>query len=554
MGVGISQELERKAFQLVEIATNENGVKRSHALKELWNLSHNDQYKIALCHPKLRLLELLHNILLHEQQDRLSVRYSVFCLWYLSRELKNRDIIASPSNRLIPALMSLIRDDEWREPILKIVSNCVLTPRTHSYLLSEEVGLFSFCHSEMRETPPALSCYHRFFANIATVVQSQHIHYFVRSNIPQFMFNQLLGFGPRPARWQNRVNGLPYWCLNFFMAFSSVREGAKHLRSIAEVGHFFAKMMTCEDMEGFKAAVILTNILYRNNDDENDYYDRIIHHTEPILVKFEHLKAMTLEIFQLQLKYDPSVSESRNLAVRGYAYGIIQLRDIVALLRNLAIHPINRLILLDMLSSLLPVALTSLQLFLENAPECTARYDIAVIYGGGGGRDWESVEHLLDLLLLLSLEYDVNNDDEEGKMAAQRLQEQFQVYKSNITIILMAFIQFDDVDRSTDVDRSKEGRKISVRARAMAQELLRRLQRHSTLESTKFIHAYYYLTEFHALYPTALTGLLHDLSVTSAIDLSHLSKEHLLILSSLLHESSRKMFREILQLQGNCCP
>mmetsp|Transcript_23156 Transcript_23156/g.25388 ORF Transcript_23156/g.25388 Transcript_23156/m.25388 type:complete len:550 (+) Transcript_23156:51-1700(+) len=549
MGVGISQELERKAFQLVEIATNESGVKRSQALKELWNLSHNDQYKIALCHSKLRLLELLHNILLHEQQDRLSVRYSVFCLWYLSRELKNRHIIASASNRLIPALMSLIRDDEWREPILKIVSNCVLTSRTHSYLLSEEVGLFSFCHSEMRETlTPALSCYHRFFANIATVVQSQHIHYFVRSNIPQFMFNLLLGFGPRPARWQNRVNGLPYWCLNFLMAFSSVREGAKHLRSIAEVGLFFAKMMSCEDMEGFKAAVILTNILYRNND-ENDYYNRIIHHTEPILVKFEHLKAMTLEIFQLQLKYDPSVSESRNLAVRGYAYGIIQLRDIVAFLRNLAIHPINRQVLFEMLPSLLPSALTSLQLFLDNASECTARYDIAVIYGGGGGRDWESIEHLLELLLILSLDYDVNNDDEEeGKVAAQRLQEQFQVYKSNITIVLMALIQLNDVDCG------KEGRKLSVGAKAMAQELLRRLQRHSTLESTKFIHAYYYLTEFHALYPTALTGLLHDLSVTSAIDLSHVSKEHLLLLSSLLQESSRKMFREILQLQENHCP
>jgi hypothetical protein len=103
--------------------------------------------------------------------------------------------------------------------------------------------------------------------------------------------------------------------------------------------------------------------------------------------------------------------------VASYAFGIIQFRDLTSFLRYVSIHPENRKLLLHstIFPELLSTICESISLFLNNCPEATAKYDIATIYGGGGGKDIESIEYIIESLLQFSFAFNLSESLETEK-------------------------------------------------------------------------------------------------------------------------------------------
>lgn len=98
-------------------------------------------------------------------------------------------------------------------------------------------------------------------------------------------------------------------------------------------------------------------------------------------------------------KKDPIVKVYRQI---GYNYGIFKLRAITFTLKELALHPDNRLIMLAD-PFLLLLIMKGIDDYLFDLPENSAvgiYYDIRQ-HAGGGGDDIDSIEYLLETLLQL---------------------------------------------------------------------------------------------------------------------------------------------------------
>jgi hypothetical protein len=348
----IDKVISGKVLKLISVVQKETngGEARAIALKELWNLSNNDNNKVILCRPELGLLKILRTVLLSQQgggyDDRPSIKYCIYCLWYLSRELKNRIAIVTVGLDFVSILLSFLSSDEeeLKEPIMKTLSNCVLSFETHRFLLcssrtNDEEGLFSFCFQRLpRDNLSANSTYHRFFANIVTVLRKENIGPFIEFPVVTFMIRQLYSFGAFPKLWANRVSGIPYWCLNFLMSFSSVPEGAKILHSIIIENRnlfiFWKKLMDCEQLEGLKAAILVMNVLgafssncssdscfpFRLNEKEEYPLkpgEREEYEIIPLFVRFSHLFDLFLDVYHVHFFYDTSKTEVSTLASQG---------------------------------------------------------------------------------------------------------------------------------------------------------------------------------------------------------------------------------------------
>jgi hypothetical protein len=145
------------------------------------------------------------------------------------------------------------------------------------------------------------------------------------------------------------------------------------------------------------------------------------------------------------------------LSLVSYAYGIIQFRDLTSFLRYVSIHPDNQRLLLGMtvFPDLLSSVCESFRLFVNDCPEATAKYDIANIYGGGGGKDTESLEYLIEFLLQLSFAFHLPLEKEKLLYVFQ---------SNNLSTILKELLALPTE------------RNISVAARLMIRTLLDRLE------------------------------------------------------------------------------
>jgi hypothetical protein len=355
----VDRFISDKVLKLITVVQHETngGEVRANALKELWSLSYNDNNKIILCLPELGLLKLLRTVLLSQMwqegglyEDRPSIRYCIYCLWYLSREVKNRLAMVAEELEFVSILLSYLASDdtEWKEPIMKTLSNCVLSSETHCLLLlssatactNDEHRLFKFCFQSLpQDNLSSNSTYHRFFANIATVLRNENITPFIEFPIVSCILHQLYSFGPFPKYWSYRVNGVPYWCLNFLMSLSSVPAGAKILHAMIleerNLFHFWKKLLKCEQLEGLKAAIMMMNLTSSSsfsslsckpeekeeNEGKGEYCAKPResdgNDIGPLFVHFPHLLDLFLDVFYVHLGYDISKTEVTNLANKG---------------------------------------------------------------------------------------------------------------------------------------------------------------------------------------------------------------------------------------------
>eukprot|EP01040_Poterioochromonas_malhamensis_P014082 gene14082-15564_t len=444
----IPQELRHRVYNLINTIRSTTGVQRSEALREIWLLTENDEYKIPLCDPSLEFLSLITDILNTSRNDQVTLKNSIACICNLSTCQQNKMIICSEELGLLPALVNLIdetnngviiQDNSAKKWIYTTLSNCALNPDTHSYLLAnDKLRYLSVLKTEMENDhhylPPIKS-----FGCISLALQNRYAYLLTTLRIHEIIVNRLISYGPIPANWPDRNTGMAYWSLNFVTSFSSLPEGRKALRSLQKLD-FFLQLLSCTEMEGIKASIITSNILCGH---EEDLLQFVTHHnnnitttatttsplphdtttesqqlqqqhqpTKSILKMYPQIFPTLMDVYSATLHFDPNRSEVASLLSRGFGYAIVKMRDISATLRNLSMNYMNKKIMLSH-PSLIVFVLKSIYLFINNTSELSAIYHNYREYAGGGGLDYDTINYLMELLLQLSFYYYTEEEDQE---------------------------------------------------------------------------------------------------------------------------------------------
>jgi hypothetical protein len=139
--------------------------------------------------------------------------------------------------------------------------------------------------------------------------------------------------------------------------------------------------------------------------DEKNEYRKALLDSHPDILPF------LLEIMDTIINYDLEREEVQQMIHKGFYYGFFKLSVVSVALRNLSISDENKRFM-KKYPKLFQLAYQGIQLFIENASECKGMnegrsfYD----YGGGGGKDFMTVENLLELLLQLTFAFDDENE------------------------------------------------------------------------------------------------------------------------------------------------
>jgi hypothetical protein len=97
--------------------------------------------------------------------------------------------------------------------------------------------------------------------------------------------------------------------------------------------------------------------------------------------------------------------EAENLQIDGYDYGMFMMRDLTNLFLSMSFISPESKELMAFDEKFLSCIVKAIDLFINNEPELSARNDVASIFAGGGGNDYETVENVLELLLQISYDY-----------------------------------------------------------------------------------------------------------------------------------------------------
>jgi hypothetical protein len=96
-----------------------------------------------------------------------------------------------------------------------------------------------------------------------------------------------------------------------------------------------------------------------------------------------------------------------SLQTRGFDFHGILVKDIASALRNLSISDGNKNIMISYSNRLFSLISQAIKLFIDNSEVCRViEADSTQVTFGGGGKDEESVESLLEFLLQLSFQFD----------------------------------------------------------------------------------------------------------------------------------------------------
>jgi hypothetical protein len=393
-------------------------------LKELWVFSDEDRFKPALSHPSLYFIPLLKDILVAGGTG-LGVRYSLGCLWYLSRSKSNDLIIGSRELGLIPILMTYLRS-RTEMMSYKILRNCVFHPDNHCYMFSDEIGYLSYFKEQMIENPLSVDPYH-VFAAVASVIKNENIWYLTRLRIHEVILERIISAGPDPYVWEGKDCGIEDHGLTFLTCFSTVLSGRLALLELYPFDFLYNVSNWSNTMESIRCRVILFN-LYGKEISSSQLSPSVFATFPPIehnisqsqrrsfpeiqaLLATEQLHASNrfnfdffVNIFVATINQNQG-REAENLRIEGYDYGMFMMRDLTNLFVSMSLITSESKEFISFDERFLTCVVKTIDLFISNEPELSARNDVASIFAGGGGNDYETVENMLELLLQLSYDY-----------------------------------------------------------------------------------------------------------------------------------------------------
>lgn len=426
-----SKTVEKKVKALIEVAKTCVDHIQGNALQELWILSNNDKYKKPLCHPSYDLLPTLKTIL--EIGNNIIIRTKVTgILWLLSRDDDCILEIASPSYNLLPLLMNVLKNAdpvfEYRIHLITVINNMCLVASTHSLLLRPELDWLSYWKEQILQETDYYQWY-RAMANFTQSGTQKNVEMIILYDFHRIIIKKFISFDANPERWgDDRYGGIPYWCLTFAANLSSLPAGKKSIRQLNDL-NYFLQLMKYPTLEGVRATIFVANVY---GQDENNYS------TNAILKHYPTRLTLLLDILQVTIDYDEDSDLAMQLIAEGFSYGTFKLRTVLSALKSLAMSSENKEVIVQN-ERIILLSLKLIEDFLANAPEYSAYVAYATERAGGGGKDTESIEHVLEMLLELSFYF----DGENGR-TFDNLQNFFLVKSSNILTMLQQFSHIPD--------------------------------------------------------------------------------------------------------------
>jgi hypothetical protein len=372
---------------------------RKKAIKRFWEMADNDEAKLILGQPSLGLVQLLVNVVRDDTNDCRG--YALGCLWYLSRASENKPYLSSRELNLLPLLINHIRlHDLFSEFCVNILINCCLEPSSHDFLFDETLEFLSLLQQRIRDGTGNVDTF-VIFANIASCIESNNLISFIQYQIHEVMVNNLFSRGINVSQWSGRNGGIVYWVLNFLIDFTNHQETLFLFHeSQLKDSWFLFHLLECKDIEGIKALCIICNL---SNEFEL-YHDWI----RVCLIKFPHLLDLLINCIGCTLDCDKGdyATKANN---HGFVFGILLLKTMTNTVRYLCRASIKNCHLFIGHPSCMKLLLRALHLFNEDADELVAKFD-CVEYGGGGGKDIDSLHNVIEIFYLLSLSLSESQD------------------------------------------------------------------------------------------------------------------------------------------------
>lgn len=392
-----SESLANTVAEHVRKIRFSTGTERTGALEKIFELAKEDKYKLALCQPSVGLIDALRHTL-QLTDDAFATSWAVSCVGRMSASVKqNKEYLASPEVGIVPELVRLITRPNCRDNVYVFFGNCILNATTVPYLLSESLGLVEAAKREI-ETNPDYKFVYTFFANAVTIMSNQFASLFVRLRVHEVILNRLIQAGPDPKNWPDRNTGAVYRAMGFVTSFSTLEDGRRAIHQLGKKQFFRAFLQTSEK-ERMQASIIMANVYGREDDEDG------VSVTKSLLQTYPDIQQLLINLLAAILDYNSESKEVKDYRNMGLAFGVTKLRDCSSALRCLSISDGNKALLLKH-PTFMNHILRALQLFIDDAPECGALYQGFQSYAGGGGKDLESIENLLELLLQLSFYYE----------------------------------------------------------------------------------------------------------------------------------------------------
>jgi hypothetical protein len=391
--------LEKVQLLIADVAENEPpGDKRRIALEELSTLSQTDDNREALCRPQLGLVELLTKLLASDELNLACLHLVATCFAEWAALKENKLLLCRESSGLPQLLYNLILDPHLCDPILIFFLNCALEPVNHSYLLSERLGIAMYVRQQMLSNPNWLYPFW-FFTNVVGTMEEKDVPLLLDWRIHEIFMNRLLEEGPDPKQWFERSQGSTYRSLFAIFYFCTFKNSGPLLKELEIYKSYFMKLFLSKEREKFPSAIILCILSSSSAISDEQVFtssgsgSSLLRHHPEIL---ESLITIFYTDFFYSDKHDSIVRIYRRL---GYNYGIFKLRAITFTLKELALDPFNKEIMIND-ALLVDLMIRGIEIFIFNFPECSAvgiHYEIRQ-HAGGGGADYDTIENLMELL------------------------------------------------------------------------------------------------------------------------------------------------------------
>jgi hypothetical protein len=387
---------------------------KGNCLFRIWKIAENDRLKFPLCHPSLGLLPLCKHLLITET-DPTCIDNVLNILWFLSRDFAVKPLICSRDLGLLPVLVRYLSSDYPRyRNIHKCLSNCSQRSSCHDYLLNEEIGYIAFCKRQYFLSSDNCLILQSIFC-LVNELDNSTIHHLLNYNFHIIILLKLLPSGGDPSRWVDRHTGAEYWCLNFLTSLSTIENGSLALLNDYPNGNeyfpfsfFYDIMNNSTRMESVKAMIIISNLIYYKASSGSllSPAHQLPVIESPKLWEQFHCPQCVFSLFFSAMATTALYGSSELDSSTGFGYGILKLRDFSsALFHMIRVCPSQGLHVLSQVPVLQTVQ-HLISLFINNSPECSQHYQITNEGGGGGGKDYETMEYSLLLSYHLILYYD----------------------------------------------------------------------------------------------------------------------------------------------------
>jgi hypothetical protein len=419
MGAGASVPVaeKEKLMDLLNTIRTTTGKDRYNALLALRDdYCNNSEYKEILClNEEIGLLSTLKMLSENLADDNDSLNSVIYSIMLLSAGTEACCLkLASKEYGLFPILLQKFSSPStgiyFRNATEMVIGNCSRFEDCHSYLLSSEVNWLHHLENRLKtKSDEYLS--HGLFSCFISNMKNENVHLLINLGIPERILEMLATFTDKMDKYTEKsandnFTTVPGQAIPVITYLSKTSVGSSYLKeyfdSHSNMTSFFFALLPSSSVFGIYATIIIANVYGR---DENNEHSKALLDSHPDVLPF------LLETMDAMMNYDLSRQEVQKVIEKGFYYGLFKLTVIAVALRNLSISDENKRIMKQS-SKLIMLACQGIKLFIDNASECKAKnpnksyYD----YGGGGGKDYITVDNLLEVLVQLSFTFEDINE------------------------------------------------------------------------------------------------------------------------------------------------